>query len=114
MGNEFLAKKKDRETKAWRRGIARTEGDWVANASGVKRVFRARSVGPCELATNQTVVLRLAPDDKVIVSAGIHAVATITKPPTVLIEQLKKNDGIGLATVQRISEATDRVDLLTD
>jgi len=114
MGNDYLASKKDRETKAWRRGVAQTQGDWVAGESRVKRVFRAKGTGPCGLAVNQPVVLRLVSDNQVVVSAGVHAVATLAKPSPALVEHLKQSDGVGLATVQRVSKSADRVELVTE
>ena len=108
MGNDYLASKKDRETKAWRRGVAQTEGDWLAGESRVKRVFRAKGAGPCGLTVDQPVVLRLVSDNQVVVSAGVHAVATLSKPSLALVEHLKRSHGVGLATVQRATGMCSR------
>ncbi len=115
MGTDFLRNKRERFIKAWRHGVAQTESDWLAVASPrIKRVFRAKSDGPCLLAANQPVLLRLVADNQVVASAGIALVATLVKPSTALLEQLRNRQGLGTAVVQRVSADTGRVDLLVE
>jgi hypothetical protein len=114
MGTDFLRNKRERHTKAWRHGLARTEGDWIADAPRVTRVFRAKAAIPCSLAANQPVVLRLVANNAVVASAGIHEVATLIKPSAALVTQLTQHHGVGAAKVQRVSNSSDRVDLLVE
>ena len=114
MGTDFLRNKRERFTKAWRHGIAQTESDWLVASPRIKRVYRARSDGPCLLAANQPVLLRLVADNQVVASAGIAQVATLVKPSTVLLEQLRKRQGLGTAVVQRVTADTGRVDFLVE
>lgn len=114
MGTDFLRDKKQRHTKAWRQGIARTEADWIVDTPRVTRVFRAKSAGVTRLAANQPVGLRLVANNQVIATDGIHAVATLLKPSLALVEQLKRSQGLGSAKVQQASESSDRVDLVVE
>jgi hypothetical protein len=114
MGTDFLRNKKERFSKAWRHGVAQTESDWLASTPRVTRVFRAKSDGPCTLAANQPVLLRLVADNQVVASSGVALVATLVKPSTALLEQLRGRQGVGTATVQRVSAASCRVDLLVE
>jgi len=114
MGTDFLRNKKERHTKAWRHGIARTEGDWLADSPRVTRVFRAKGAGAVRLAANQSVVLRLVANNQVVASVGIHEVATLVRPSLALVEQLKKSQGMGTARVQRAPLSADRVDLAVE
>lgn len=114
MGTDFLRNKKERFNKAWRHGVGQTESDWVAGTPRVTRVFRARSDGPCTLAAKQPVLLRLVTDSQVIASTGVTQVATLMKPSTALLEQLRGRQGVGTAVVKRVSAATGRVDLLVE
>lgn len=114
MGTDFLRDKRERHTKAWRQGIARTEGDWIADAPRVTRVFRAKSAGATELAANQPVGLRLIADNQVVATDGVHAVATLLKPSLALVEKLKRSQGLGSAKIQRASKSSDRVDLVVE
>lgn len=111
MGTDFLRNKKERFSKAWRYGLAQTESDWLAAGHRVTRVYRAKSDGPCSLAANQPVLLRLVADNQVVATAGIVQVATLVKPSTALLERLRTRQGIGTAVVRRVSLATSRVDL---
>jgi hypothetical protein len=114
MGTDFLRNKRERFTKAWRHGVAQTESDWLVGTPRISRVFRARSDGPCLLTANQSVLLRLLADNQVVASAGISAVATLVRPSTALLEQLRNRQGFGTAVVQRVSPDVGRVDLLVE
>jgi hypothetical protein len=114
MGTDFLRNKKERFRKAWRHGVAQTESDWLVGTPRVTRVFRATSYGPSTLVVNQSVQLRLVADNQVIASAGLTQVARLVKPSTALLEQLHRHHGVGTATVQRVSPASCRVDLLIE
>lgn len=111
MGTDFLRNKKERFTKAWRHGVVRTESDWLPTGQRVTRVYRAKSDGPCSLAANQPVLLRLVADNQVVATAGIVQVATLVKPSTALLELLRTRQGVGTAVAQRVSPTTSRVDL---
>jgi len=114
MGTDFLRDKRERHTKAWRHDILRVQGDWVADAPKVKRVYRARASGLVRLLPNQRVVLRLIATDQVVASIGVCEVATITKPPEALVQQLRDSQGVKSAKVEKSSNTTLRVDLLVE
>ena len=114
MGTDFLRNKRERHTKAWRQSIARIEGDWLAQTTPLRRVFRARGAENLSLAANQPVVLRLVSDNQVVASVGVHQVATLLKPSLALVEHLKASHGVGVAKVQRASASTQRVDFVVE
>jgi hypothetical protein len=114
MGTDFLRNKRERHSKAWRQGIAHTEGDWIAESARVTRVFRAKGVGAAGLAANQPVLLRLVANNKVVASSGVHTVATVDKPSLALVAQLAKSQGVCTAKIQRVSKSNQHLDLLVE
>lgn len=114
MGTDFLRNKRERHTKAWRQNLARVEGDWIAQMTPVRRIFRAQGTESLALAANQPVVLRLVSDNQVVASVGVHQIATLLKPSLALVEHLKASHGVGVATVQRAPSSTQRVNLVVE
>lgn len=114
MGTDFLRNKRARHTKAWRQGVTQMEGDWIAGAPRIKRVFRAKPEENTALAVNQEVVLRLVADNQVVASVGVQKVASLIKPSLALVERLKQCHGIGVATVQKTEPTAARLDLVVE
>lgn len=114
MGTDFLRNKRERHTKAWRQGVAQTEGDWIAGTPRIKRVFRAKPEEHAALTVNQEVVLRLVADNKVVASVGVQQVASLVRPTLALVERLKQCHGIGVATVQKTEPSAARLDLVVE
>jgi len=110
MGTDFLRSKREKHRKAWAARVASAGGDWLAAQAGIARVFRGKANTPETLVREQTVLLRLLPDNSVVASCDIHQVAQLNKPTEALIDCLRNHHGVVPAKVHRVLKTANAVD----